>query len=252
MIEETFAEGASVFHRLDPRVKIVVAAGFSIVTATAHRQEALWFAAALAAAMIAAARLPASGVARRLLVVNTFVFFLWFTLPFTFPGRTAFALGPLHASAEGLSYSLAVTIKSNAIVAATIALLSTSTVFDLAHALIHMRAPSRLIHIFFFFYRYAHVLQMERARLAGAMRARGFRPGTNLHTYRSYAYLAAMLLVNSYDRALRVRAAMRCRGFRGEYYVLDHFEMRPADAAAGALMIAAVAALALIELGGTL
>jgi cobalt/nickel transport system permease protein len=32
-----------------------------------------------------------------------------------------------------------------------------------------------------------------------------------------------MLLVRSFDRAERIVAAMKCRGFRGRFYLLDHF-----------------------------
>ena len=61
------------------------------------------------------------------------------------------------------------------------------------------------------------------------MKIRGFQPRTNLHTYRSYAYLAAMLLVRSYDRADRVFQAMLCRGFHGVFYSLRTFSWQRRD-----------------------
>jgi cobalt/nickel transport system permease protein len=45
----------------------------------------------------------------------------------------------------------------------------------------------------------------------------------NGHSYRAIGYLVGMLLVRSFDRSERVLAAMKCRGFRGRYYMLDHF-----------------------------
>lgn len=250
MFEEGFAEGDSFVHRLDPRVKIVVAVLFAAVVAAADRMPVLLAALGLAALLAAAARLPARALAKRLLLVNGFILFIWLILPFTFPGEALFSVGPFTATAEGVDYSLMVTVKSNAIIIATIALLATSTVFDLVHALSHMRVPPKLIHLFFFTFRYAHVLRLEYERLGNAMRIRCFRPGTDMHTYRSYAYLAGMLLVNSYDRSMRVYDAMKCRGFKGEYYVLDHFEMTARDAAAAAAIAAAVVALAAMEWGG--
>ena len=62
-----------------------------------------------------------------------------------------------------------------------------------------------------------------------AMQARGFKPTTNTHTYRSYAWLVGMLLVKSWDRAERVNDAMRCRGFRGRFYSLTEFTAKPTD-----------------------
>lgn len=252
MLEEAFAEGDSVVHRLDPRVKIVVAVLFAVVVAVAGRMPVLLAALGVSVFLAAAARLAFGKLVVRLLIVNGFIFFIWLILPFTFPGEPLFPVGPLTATAEGVDYSLMVTVKSNAIVLATIALLSTSTLFDLVHALSHMHVPAKLIHLFFFCFRYAHVLQVEYERLRNAMRVRCFRPGTNLHTYRSYAYLVGMLLVNSYDRSMRVYDAMKCRGFRGRYYVLDHFEMTARDMAAAAVMAAAVAGLAALEWGGLL
>ena len=45
----------------------------------------------------------------------------------------------------------------------------------------------------------------------------------NGHSYRTFGYLVGMLLVRSFDRSERVLAAMKCRGFRGQYWLLDHF-----------------------------
>jgi cobalt/nickel transport system permease protein len=55
------------------------------------------------------------------------------------------------------------------------------------------------------------------------MRIRAFRPRTNLHTYRSYAYLVGMLFVRAAARAERVHQAMRCRGFQGRFHTMAQF-----------------------------
>ena len=41
--------------------------------------------------------------------------------------------------------------------------------------------------------------------------------------------LVGMLLVKSFDRADRIVAAMKCRGFRGRFYVLHHFAFARRD-----------------------
>ncbi len=65
---------------------------------------------------------------------------------------------------------------------------------------------------------------------------RSFKPGTNLHTYKSYAYLVGMLIVSSYERAQRIYNAMLCRGFTGKFPVIDHFSLRKSDIMFGLLM----------------
>jgi cobalt/nickel transport system permease protein len=190
-------------------------------------------------ALVAVARLNISKVLNRLVVANVFVLMLWAFLPFSVPGEALFEIGPLSATREGLALSASITIKTNAIVLATIALLGTSQAFSLAHALVHMKVPGKLVHLFFFFYRYISVLHEEYLKLRTAMRVRAFAPRTNAHTYRSYAYLLGMLIVRSFERSERIYRAMLCRGFHGHFPVISHFHLRGADIAFGLLMVAA-------------
>ena len=80
-----------------------------------------------------------------------------------------------------------------------------------------------------------------------AIKIRGFQPGTNMHTYRTYAYLLGMLLVKSYHRAERVRAAMLCRGFEGRFYELTEFSMRPRDLGAMIVILLGVSVIGLLQ-----
>ncbi len=110
-----------------------------------------------------------------------------------------------------------------------------------------LRVPKKIVHLFFFTYRYIHVIHREYLRLVSAMKVRGFRPGTNMHTYKTYAYLVGMLLVRSSDRAERVLNAMICRGFRGNFYSLSAFSLKPHDVISLVLMLALILALGVLE-----
>ncbi len=226
---EEFALGDSFVHNLDPRVKIVSAFVFSTVVALNHWISAAAVAVVFPVSLIVAARIDIRRVLSRLAVVNSFIVFLWFFLPFTFPGEVIWSLGPLEIHREGLLYALLITLKSNAIILMVIALLGTSPVFNLVHALSHMGFPDKLVHIFFFCFRYIHVIHEEYHRLVKAMKIRGFQPRSNIHTYRAYAYLVGMILVRSFDRSKRILAAMKCRGFNGKFYILHHYEMKKCD-----------------------
>ncbi|MFH1569978.1 MAG: cobalt ECF transporter T component CbiQ, partial [Gemmatimonadota bacterium] len=237
-------DGTSFLHAADPRVKLVVAAAFAGVVATAQEYRALVPALAGAAALVLLARLNLRQLLARLAVVNVFVLLLWVLLPFTYPGEAAFALGPLRASREGLEASLLITLRTNAIVGATIALLGTTTIFNLVHALRHLHVPEKLVHTFFYCYRYIAVIHLEYTRLRHAMRVRCFRPHTSMHTYRSYAYLVGMLLIKSYERSVRIYQAMLCRGFRGQYPTFHHFHLRGRDLVWLAVMASYIGVLA--------
>ncbi|GAI37834.1 unnamed protein product [marine sediment metagenome] len=87
MIKEKFSEGDSFFHKLDPRVKIIVTLLFSVVVAVSDKHTTLIGALFLAVIAVTVARLRTKEVISRLLVVNSFIFLLWLMLPFTFPGK---------------------------------------------------------------------------------------------------------------------------------------------------------------------
>jgi len=229
VIEEPFCKGDSFVHALDPRAKLVSAAAFSLAAALSVRLEGALAALALGLALAIAARLNARALCGRLFAVNLFILFLWLFTPFSVPGEPVFHLGFLTASREGIALSLLVTVKSNAIVLAFIALAATSDAPSLGQALMRLRVPEKLSFLFLFTYRYIHVIAMEYERLATAAKIRGFVPKTNMRSYRVFANIFAMTLVNSYDRSRRVYEAMLLRGFYGRFHSLREFQMRGRD-----------------------
>ena len=242
-IQELFSEGTSLVHRLDPRGKIVVAGFFTVLIAVSKSYVTTLAGLALALICLALARLPLKKVVTRLLAVNSFIFFLWLVLPLTYPGDALWQFGPLTVTRQGLIFTGLITLKSNAIIIALIALVATVPVITIGQAMHNLRFPNKLCHLLLFTYRYLYVIEEEYHRLVQAMKIRGFRPGTNLHTYRSYANLAAMLLVLSYDRADRVFQAMRCRGFHGCFYSLRTFSWQRRD---GIFVVASVLVLMIL------
>ena len=240
----------SALQRIDPRLRLAAAATFASVVAVSYDPAALVAALAVAVLLAALARLPARVVAARLLVVNGLVVLLWVMLPFTLPGESLLRVGPLSASREGVLLAAQVTLKSNAIVLAFMSLVATLPPATIGHALHRMRVPDKIVHLLLMTYRYIFVLEEEYQRLARAARIRGFRAGTDLHTYRTYAYLVGMLFVRAADRAERVRNAMLCRGFRRRFHSLQEFRTTGSDIVFAAAMAAVVVVMAGLELGG--
>jgi len=247
MIGEEFSGGDSLIHRLDPRVKIVAVSFFSVVVAVSNRFVVLMSALALGFFIVLLARVPMRQLVRRLVPVNVFILFLWLFLPFTVQGEPLFSVGPLVGTHEGVLYAARISLKSNAIVTVLIALVASSSILTIGHAMHELRVPKKIVHLFFFTYRYIHVIGREYVRLVNAMKVRGFRPGTNMHSYKTFAYLVGMLLVRSCDRAERVRNAMLCRGFRGRLYSLSDFSMKTRDVISLIVMLTLVLALGALE-----
>jgi len=164
-MEQHFTHGDSVIHRLDPRIKILIFTAFSILVAVGNRHAAILIGLGFAILLITLARCNILAVLRRLAVVNTFIIFLWFFLPFTYGDTPYFRIWRLTAMREGVDMALKITLKSNAIVIASIALLSTSSLVAIGHALWHLCVPVKLVHIFLFNVRYFHVVLHEYTRL---------------------------------------------------------------------------------------
>jgi cobalt/nickel transport system permease protein len=233
---------------VDPRARIFVAVAFSVWTTVLQHFSAMSATVAVSIFAGVFSGFSLAAVVKRLLPINAVFLGLFLLLPFTAPGSPTIAIGPLHPSAEGLLLASAIAMKGNAIVLMAIALLGTMDPAVMGHALNHLRVPQKLALLLLFTVRYVEVLHREYARLRAAMRVRAFRPGMNRHTYRAFGYLVGMLLVRSLDRSERILAAMKCRGFDGRFYLLDHFAFTKNDLPFAVASILAASILIWMEL----
>jgi len=228
-MDEPFAFGTSLIHRLDPRVKIACAAVFSVVVATAGRFSMLFAALLFSTSLVIAARLNPSAIGGRLKAVLTFLLLMWLVLPVTYEGEPLFRIGPFSVTHPGMVLAAQVSLKALAILFALIALTTTMTFATTGQALRHLKVPAKIVILLIMTYRYIFVIEQEFQRLFRAAHIRGFKPKTCLHTYRTYAYLFGMLFVRASTRAERVHHAMLCRGFRGRFYSLSEFTIANRD-----------------------
>ncbi len=233
--------------RREPRLRVVAAFLFALLAVNLTRPLSLLLALALAFGLALSAGLPLRQLRRRLLALEGFMGVLLLLLPFSVPGETLWQLGPFSASREGLMQALAILLKANAVVLALLALVGTLEPVALGHALARLRLPDKLVHLLLFTVRYLGVLYEEYGRLRQAMRTRGFRARSDRHTWRSLGWLMGMLLVRSLERAERIVAAMKCRGFNGRFYLLDGRPWRAADSGFALLLLLALGALLALD-----
>lgn len=202
---------------IDPRIRLVAALLFALSLALLTAPLALGVALLVAALAVMICGLAPGQALRRLAGVEGFLIVLLVTLPFTVPGTPLLSLAGLSASVEGLERALILALRVNAAVLAIMALLGGLGGQQLAGAMTGVGLPPVLASLMLLTLRYAAVFGDEYRRLRIAMRVRGFRAGSNRHTWRSLGHLVGMLLVRSLERAERVRAAMLCRGFTGQF-----------------------------------
>jgi len=229
--------------RVDPRLRVLAAVTMCVLAVLADRAVAVTGVLAAGLLGLAFCGVCLREALGRLAPLNLLMLLLVVLLPLSHSGPPLWQLGPVAYSRGGLALAGMVALKGNAIMLALLAMLGRMPISTLGHALAHLRVPAKLIHLLLLMVRYVGVLQSEYRRLRGAMKVRAFRARMDRHTYRTFGHLVGMLLVRSFDRAERVLAAMKCRGFRGRFYLLDHFAFSRADVPfvlAGTLLVLAV------------
>jgi cobalt/nickel transport system permease protein len=241
------AAAGSRLARRDPRLLVLSVVLFALVVVGLQTLTAAATALAAALALAAGSGLSWPLLVRRLAALEGLMLLLLLTLPFSVPGEPWWTLGPLSASGEGLQRAALIALKANAVVLALIGLIGAMEPAVLGHALARLGVPHKLVHLLLLTVRQITLLDSERRRLRDAMRARAFVPRSNRHTWVSLGNLIGMLLVRSLERARRIEAAMRCRGFQGRLYLLDSQHWRAADTALAALLLPLLASLLLLD-----
>jgi len=249
MLENSLARGSSPIHGLDPRIRIIVAFFLSIATALCDNLMIALGYGVLALCLTGLAQLPLDQVIKRLKPLFWLLIMIWIFLPLTFGGDLVFRYGVVSVSWPGILMSTKITLKSIAILLMFCALIATMPIASLGAGLHGLKVPDKLVFLFLMTYRYIFVIQEEYARLMRAARFRGFKPGTNFHSYKTYAFLAGMLFVRASFRAQRVYQAMICRGFQQKFYTLDLYPPSRLNSLFLSTMILAGTGLALMETG---
>lgn len=221
MIEEKFAKGESFIHRLDPVIRIAAATVLSICTAVCDDLGVIWIYVTIALFIIIMARLDIRSVMGRIKAALIVVLMMWLFIPTTFGGEILYQYAFIKISSQGVILCTKISIKSITILLVFISLIATMTVASFGHGLHRLHLPDKMVFLLLMTYRYIFVIEQEYKRLLRAAKFRGFRPGTNIHSYKTHAYLAGMLFVRASLRANRVYQAMICRGFNRQFHTLD-------------------------------
>jgi cobalt/nickel transport system permease protein len=139
---------------------------------------------------------------------------------------------------NGWQLVVPITLRGVTIGLLALVLVDTTPMTRLFEAMHALGVPDRLVWVMQLAYRYLFVFFAEVRRIRIAARTRGFRIGTTALTYRTLGHMAGAIVVRSGDRAEQVAAAMRCRGFHGQFRRLVPFQTSQRDRARSAVMIA--------------
>lgn len=239
---------SSLIDRIDPRTRIIAAFALAITIVLCNKLIALGIALSIAIGYLVTAQLLQRALFLRILALNLFLLFFVTLLPFTVGGTPLFTIGNLVASQEGLLQAIRIGLKANAVVITLLALVGSMNATLLGHALASLHMPRKLVHLLLFTVRYLGVINREYLRMRDAMKTRAFVLKSNLHTLRSIGFLLGMLLVKSLERSERVMNAMKCRGYTGEFYLLNELTITRADHIFATINLLLIIALAGINL----
>ncbi len=214
---------------LDARLRIIAAISFAFTTVVLKTIPAVSIAFGGALLIAWGYGLQLRYLAWRLFTLDSVLFVLIITLPFAIPGKTLWEGAGLHASFEGLQRAGLIVFKANTILVLLLSLISTLPPLIFGQALVQLRVSNQLVQLMLFTIGQIHLLEREYQRLRYAMLVRGFQLRTNRHTWHSLGWLLAMLLIRAMQRGRRLLAAMRCRGFRGQFYPLTTIHWRLHD-----------------------
>lgn len=220
---------ASLVHRLDARVKLVLALAFilscSLTPDGAWPAYLLLLALALSAALLS--ELGIGFVLKRAALALPFVLAA-LPLVFTAPGESLLSipLGVLNIniSGPGLARFASIALKSWISVQAAIILASSTPFPELLAAMRAVRIPRLLVAIFGLMWRYLFVLVDEVLRLTRARAARsGHSDRADVRPGGSWAWrarvtggMAGNLFMRALERSDRIYMAMVSRGYDGE------------------------------------
>lgn len=244
----------SALHKIDARIKLVsaFAAIFGVVILN-HWQMAL-LVLGICLALVIGSRAPLKVYMKRLLYPVYIITFVAVIQPFTF-GSNVIAVVPglsFPIFQEGISFGILVFVRCLTAVAILNLLILVTPMETILDSLKWFRIPSVIIDTMALMFRYISIISEESARIRKAQQSRGGYSKTvsYLKKLGNYGTLAGMLLIRSFDRAIKVGDAMISRGYTGTSILFTYStkKLPLKDSLLGLLTILAIISLILTDL----
>jgi cobalt ECF transporter T component CbiQ len=229
---EATAQLPGLLQSLDPRVKVVGLLSLIIVAALAR---SLWVIVALffcAVSLALLSRISLKTLAlREWIGVGIFTGFIALPALFITPGEIIYRLPILHWPITLQGARSAAFLLARVETCATLALLLVLCT-PWAHvlkALRVLRVPVVIVVILSMTHRTIFLLLQTANEMWQARQVRRVGVLSGAQQRRMAASGAGVLLEKSFDHSHEIYLAMLARGFRGEVYTLDEFQLRPRD-----------------------
>jgi cobalt/nickel transport system permease protein len=256
MLLDRYVPGTSPLHRLDARVKLVLAVSY--IVCAALLPVGAWLALLCLTALVWLA-IIVSGVGLRAILKRTLLglpfLLIAVTVIFSVPGepvlRIPLGFARLTVTDAGLLRFATIVWKSWLSLQVALLLSATTHFLNMLHALRALRLPSILVAILSLMYRYLFVLadeaqRLQRARVCRSAAFDGTGGGTLLWRARVTGRMVGTLLLRAFERSERIYLAMLARGYTGELRTLEQPALPRRDGLVG-LMVAVLLVLIVLQ-----
>ena len=229
---EELTRRAGLLQSLDPRVKLLGFLGLIVATAASRRLEVIGAIFALASVLAVCSRVPLRTLVVRIWA-GAFAFTGLIALPALFftPGRSVGRLPWLGwvVTAQGVRGALYLISRVETTATLSMLLVLCTPWTHVLKALRVLRVPVVLVVILGMTYRYLFVILETALDMFESRKSRTVGTLEGSDKRRLATATVGVLLSKSYQLSSDVHLAMQSRGFRGEVYMLDDFEMHRAD-----------------------
>lgn len=245
-------KSGSSLNRLDARVKFICAivAVFGAVALTNAWYAFVFIIACIVLAVYARASLK--GYFKRLLYPISIA--LLIAAIQIFSGAHVVEIVPFlgwKIYAEGILFGTLIFMRVLAAASILNLLITVTPMETLLDSLSWFRIPSVILDTTMLMYRYISVVNEEKARIYTAQQSRcGYTKSVSIfRKLGNYGIVGGMLLVKSFDRAIKVGNAMVSRGYTGTSSLFDYSQkpLKKKDIATCIIVIAAVVAIVLLN-----
>lgn len=254
-----FFPGNSVFHRMDPRVKLILTFGYIIAIFIPQNWVGLGIAMAALAVSLVLSRLPAKlflkGL-RPILVIVLITSLL--NIFYINKGTLLVDWGIFHIYTGGLIQAAFIALRIICLVIGSSLLTYTTTPTDLTDALERLMKPLGVLHVpvselammMTIALRFIPTLVEETDKIMAAQKARGadMESGGVIQRIKALLPVLVPLFVSSFRRAYELATAMECRCYQGGQGRTRMKQLHMAARDVSALVIFAVLFAAVIAL----
>lgn len=246
LFAEEIAQADGFLQKLDPRVKIIGLFSFILGATLARNLFTVFFIFSLAVLLAVLSRVPLRTLATRAWL-SALAFTGMIALPVIFitPGDAIYRVPFLNwtITAQGLTSAIYLISRVETTVTLALLLVLTTVWTHVLKALRVLRVPVVFVVILGMTYRYIFVMLETAQNMFEARQSRLVGSLTGGESRKIAAASIGVLLSKSFYLNSEVYLAMQSRGFRGEVYTLDEFQMRSKDwlALAGFLLVAVFA-----------